>query len=585
MTRHEDVCGQACLHLQDGIFSASYSGATQPFSPAAFLHAWWRHADHHLASYQQQDAHEFYLYALAGLGQSWLRSEEEAMPASAPAPVQEMGQQQQLLLQMKQEPGMAIQAAGQLLQQRLPQKQEPKEEDCLLVPSQHALHACLAEPLHRGTHTSTSMEHCVAGPEKPHQPLMLTMVLISLSCSVTMIVCGTANCVHRMKTRTSHMMIVFHITVTCAGLVTRGHLGNQLQASHVPNVHSSGPIPLRHTNGHTPTSGDPQAARLDHNMATPNPFTKGSFGQHDSSAPHQRPVHQYGMGLPPYSCHTPHQDGRSGTPGGSPLPNIGQGQDTSLPSRQPGQPGPQEPSSQRQGAIPGHQVPHHGMQHSASLQYSSGYPQSHGSGMQQAAPWQQQQQRTLTNQHPNHSGQQLHSSGLQQSMPEPANSGASRPRQGQQPSMLGGQRAPHIKQEGPGVQQNSHALSQAGTWQLRQQSMAAQQGQVPYQHPQSMAGTSHSQPQRQSDSHGPSSLPIPQGANQLQQSDPASYSLPRLQEGSQARPLTIQQQFQALQEDSQPLGHDPEPLPNGSAQNQPTTGSSSQPGSYPLRRT
>ena len=145
-----------CLHLQDGIFSASYSGTTQPFSPAAFLHAWWRHADHHLASYQQQDAHEFYLYALAGLGQSWVPSEEEAAPASAPAPVQELGQQQQQLLpQMKQEPGTGSQAAGQLGQQPQHAKQEPREDDCLLVPSQHALHACLAEPLHRGTHTST----------------------------------------------------------------------------------------------------------------------------------------------------------------------------------------------------------------------------------------------------------------------------------------------------------------------------------------------------------------------------------------------------------------------------------------------
>ena len=86
------VALETIVCLQDGIFSASYSGTTQPFSPAAFLHAWWRHADHHLASYQQQDAHEFYLYALAGLGQSW--PEEKAVPASAP--VQATSQQQQL---------------------------------------------------------------------------------------------------------------------------------------------------------------------------------------------------------------------------------------------------------------------------------------------------------------------------------------------------------------------------------------------------------------------------------------------------------------------------------------------------------
>ena len=141
----ETACG-----LQDGIFSASYSGATQPFSPAAFLHAWWRHADHHLASYQQQDAHEFYLYALAGLGQSRLLPEQEAAPASSPAPFQETSQhvlQQEQLPQMKQESDRVTQTAGQLLQQ--PPQPEPKEEDCLLMPSQHPLHACLAEPLPR----------------------------------------------------------------------------------------------------------------------------------------------------------------------------------------------------------------------------------------------------------------------------------------------------------------------------------------------------------------------------------------------------------------------------------------------------
>lgn len=54
------------------MFSAAYSGARAPYSPAAFLYAWWRIAEHHLAGYQQQDAHEFYLYALAGLAHSRL---------------------------------------------------------------------------------------------------------------------------------------------------------------------------------------------------------------------------------------------------------------------------------------------------------------------------------------------------------------------------------------------------------------------------------------------------------------------------------------------------------------------------------
>ena len=39
-------------------------------SLAAFLHTWWLNAEEHQASYQQQDAHEFYLSALFGLGNS-----------------------------------------------------------------------------------------------------------------------------------------------------------------------------------------------------------------------------------------------------------------------------------------------------------------------------------------------------------------------------------------------------------------------------------------------------------------------------------------------------------------------------------
>jgi hypothetical protein len=77
---------------QDVVFSAAYSGALAPYSPAAFLYAWWRHAEHHLAGYQQQDAHEFYLYALAGLSYSRLpapaagRSDAAAPGAAAAAP-------------------------------------------------------------------------------------------------------------------------------------------------------------------------------------------------------------------------------------------------------------------------------------------------------------------------------------------------------------------------------------------------------------------------------------------------------------------------------------------------------------------
>ena len=46
---------------------AAYSGERAPLRPSAFLHAWWQQAEHHLAGYQQQDAHEFYLSALSGL--------------------------------------------------------------------------------------------------------------------------------------------------------------------------------------------------------------------------------------------------------------------------------------------------------------------------------------------------------------------------------------------------------------------------------------------------------------------------------------------------------------------------------------
>ena len=61
--------GQAWL-LQDMVFSDAYSGAKDPMSLAAFLHTWWLNAEEHQASYQQQDAHEFYLSALFGLGNS-----------------------------------------------------------------------------------------------------------------------------------------------------------------------------------------------------------------------------------------------------------------------------------------------------------------------------------------------------------------------------------------------------------------------------------------------------------------------------------------------------------------------------------
>ncbi|KAI9191187.1 hypothetical protein LWI28_004810 [Acer negundo] len=50
----------------DVIFSAAYSGDRTPYSPAQFLHSWWQHSAN-LASYEQQDAHEFFISVLDGI--------------------------------------------------------------------------------------------------------------------------------------------------------------------------------------------------------------------------------------------------------------------------------------------------------------------------------------------------------------------------------------------------------------------------------------------------------------------------------------------------------------------------------------
>ena len=62
-------CMKACA-MQGAVFSDAYSGAKEPLTLAAFLHTWWLNAECHQASYQQQDAHEFYLNALQGMGNS-----------------------------------------------------------------------------------------------------------------------------------------------------------------------------------------------------------------------------------------------------------------------------------------------------------------------------------------------------------------------------------------------------------------------------------------------------------------------------------------------------------------------------------
>ncbi|CAM8913240.1 unnamed protein product [Rhodiola kirilowii] len=47
----------------DAIFTAMYSGDRSPYSPAQFLYSWWQHSSN-LATYEQQDAHEFFISML-----------------------------------------------------------------------------------------------------------------------------------------------------------------------------------------------------------------------------------------------------------------------------------------------------------------------------------------------------------------------------------------------------------------------------------------------------------------------------------------------------------------------------------------
>ncbi|PUZ49195.1 hypothetical protein GQ55_7G306900 [Panicum hallii var. hallii] len=59
-----DAAKVACLACDlDEIYSAAFSGERMPYSPAKFLYSWWQHASN-LASYEQQDAHEFFISIL-----------------------------------------------------------------------------------------------------------------------------------------------------------------------------------------------------------------------------------------------------------------------------------------------------------------------------------------------------------------------------------------------------------------------------------------------------------------------------------------------------------------------------------------
>ncbi|KAG9130721.1 hypothetical protein Leryth_012677 [Lithospermum erythrorhizon] len=61
---HKRSTDPLCLPCDmDVIFSAAFSGDRTPYSPAQFLYSWWQHSEN-LASYEQQDAHEFFISML-----------------------------------------------------------------------------------------------------------------------------------------------------------------------------------------------------------------------------------------------------------------------------------------------------------------------------------------------------------------------------------------------------------------------------------------------------------------------------------------------------------------------------------------
>ncbi|CAB4296482.1 unnamed protein product [Prunus armeniaca] len=66
-TCRKRTANRLCLPCElHGIFSAVYLGDRTPYSPAQFLYSWWQHSEN-LASYEQQDAHEFFISVLDGI--------------------------------------------------------------------------------------------------------------------------------------------------------------------------------------------------------------------------------------------------------------------------------------------------------------------------------------------------------------------------------------------------------------------------------------------------------------------------------------------------------------------------------------
>ena len=58
-----DRHGQCIVCEVSRLFQEFYSGAKTPLVPHVLLHMTWQHA-HHLAGYEQQDAHEFFIATL-----------------------------------------------------------------------------------------------------------------------------------------------------------------------------------------------------------------------------------------------------------------------------------------------------------------------------------------------------------------------------------------------------------------------------------------------------------------------------------------------------------------------------------------
>ena len=357
--------------------------------------------------------------------------------------------------------------------------------------------------------------------------------------------------------------------VVDAGMPSNGLHGTHAQSSHMPDMHSSGLLPSRlssegaHQSCAQPTPASSQAALLYHNMAASSPFLNGNSRQHNSSAAQQQASQQSGMGHLPYMGQAKPQTVRSSisSQGMNSLPGNGFNQGTSSLYPQSDRPSMQQPSGQQQNHAQGQQM-------QSNVQHKNAFPHS------QAPP---QQHPALLSRYAQHQGLQSQINSLHPGMPQHAMSNLPCQTLCQQPSM------PQIKREGSVPQQHNSSLPQCGAWPLQQQHRTMQQGQMLYQHVQSNGGGQSLGPPRQQSSHSPSSLPIPQtGGLQHPTSHPSSLPMPRDRPSSNPpRPLTMQEQLLAFQQDSLRMASDtpPEPLQNGSVPEPAKSGAPTRPGS------